>query len=440
MIKLLVMWILIVLPTFALEVPELVLSESLQEQKQGNEFLQIIWDTSSVVADIETQVYLKKLGQELSIYSENPSKHLDFFMLNDDSINAFSGPYGYIGVHTGMLLSSDSESELAGVLSHEISHVTQSHLTRFSEKTGKQTYIMLASMLAAVLANNSTIAVSGVAAIAQQSINFTRAHEWEADRIGTKMLLKSGFDPKGMANFFKKLKDNPGVNEFLRTHPLSINRISDSIQRSARERGDYRADSFEYLTIKAKLYYHQHKRIKLETNKVLNLYMYAYDALEKQKYRQAKNHISQLLKLNHDNPTYILAGRIYSKLAQIDKAQAYFSKVNDSETSIYYAAKAYAANNKITKGVGILRRYLKLNVGTYHSHKLLSSLYVSAGKLDRVHMHNAKALVLQGKLSESVTRYQRAKSVTQSRDLFDVLTVKIERLEQLIDLYQNLSN
>ncbi|QKQ23709.1 M48 family metalloprotease [Candidatus Ruthia endofausta] len=85
------------------------------------------------MADIETQVYLKKLGYELSAHSENPSEYLDFFMLNDDDINAFAGPYGYIG----MLLSSDSGSELVGVLSHEISHVTQNHLTRFSEKTGK---------------------------------------------------------------------------------------------------------------------------------------------------------------------------------------------------------------------------------------------------------------------------------------------------------------
>ncbi len=107
----------------------------------------------------------------MSAYSENLSKHLDSFMLNDDSINAFAGPYGYIGVHTGMLLSSDSE--FAGVLSHEISHVTQNHLTRFSEKTCKQIYIMLV----AILANNSTITVSGIVAIAQQSINFTRAHD-----------------------------------------------------------------------------------------------------------------------------------------------------------------------------------------------------------------------------------------------------------------------
>ena len=244
----------------ALEVPELQLTESLQEQKQGNEFLQIIWNTNRVVADVEAQVYLKLLGIELTKYSENPNKHFGFFMLDDNSINAFAGSYGYIGVHTGMLLSSDSEAELAGVLSHEISHVTQNHLVRFGEKTDKQTYIMVAGMLAAALVDNSNasqaIAASTVAGTAQQSINFTREHEWEADRIGTKMLKKSGFDPKGMAHFFEKLKDDVNAQEFLRSHPLSINRISDAMQRSSRLNGEYRDDSFEYTTIKARLYYH----------------------------------------------------------------------------------------------------------------------------------------------------------------------------------------
>ncbi|WP_148196282.1 hypothetical protein [Candidatus Ruthturnera calyptogenae] len=87
--------------------------------------------------------------------------------------------------------------------------------------------------------NNSTIAVSGVSETAQQGINFISAYEWEADRMGTKILLKYGFDPKGMAQFFLKIKDNPGANEFLCIHLLSINRISDSIQRFVRERSDY---------------------------------------------------------------------------------------------------------------------------------------------------------------------------------------------------------
>ena len=441
MIKFLLL-LLLSIQANALEVPELTLSESLQEQKQGNEFLQIIWDTDAVIADVEAQVYLKALGHELVNYSENPEKHFGFFLLNDNSINAFAGSYGYIGVHTGMLLSSESEAELAGVLSHEISHVTQNHLARFSDKTDKQTYIMVAGMLAAALVESSeasqAIATSTVAATAQQNINFTREHEWEADRIGTNMLIKSGFDPKGMAHFFEKLKDSVNAQEFLRSHPLSINRISDSIQRSSRIEGNYREDSFEYGTAKARLYYHQHKRIKLEKNPDLTLYMQAYDAFEGQNYSIAKNFIEQLLLVNTSAPSYILAGRIYAKLKNIKKSQQYFSQANNNESAIYYAAQAYLDNDQAKKGVSLLKYYLKRNEGTYLSHKLLSSLYVETGSLDRAHIHNAKALIRQGKLDLAITRYERAKATTRSQDLFDVVDVEIERLEKRLDLYKEL--
>jgi beta-barrel assembly-enhancing protease len=426
----------------ALEVPKLTLSESLQEQKQGNEFLQIIWNTGSVMADVEAQVYLKTLGHELIQYSENSNKHFDFFLLSDDSVNAFAGSYGYIGVHTGMLLSSESEAELAGVLSHEISHVTQNHLARFSDKTDKQTYIMVAGMLAAALVDNTNasqaIATSTVAATAQQNINFTREHEWEADRIGTNMLIKSGFDPKGMAHFFEKLKDSTNAQEFLQSHPLSVNRISDSMQRSSRVDGDYREDTFEYETLKARLYYYQHKRIKLEKDQDLTLYMQAYDALETQNYTSAKIAIEQLLVLNSHAPSVILAGRIYAKLGQIEESQQYFSQVVKSEPAVYYAAQAYLDNNQTSKGAHLLKRYLKRNKGTYLSHKLLSSLYVDMGHLDRAHIHNAKALIHQGRLELAISRYERAKATTSSQDLFDVINVEIERLERRIDLYKQL--
>ena len=245
---------------FALSLPEVNTAESLSEKKRGNEFLQIIWDTNSVISDVESQVYLKKIGSEMVSYSPNPDKHFDFFFLNDKSINAFAGPYGYIGIHTGMLLESDSEAELAGVLAHEISHVTQNHLNRFIKKSDRQTYLMVAGMLAAALIDNSdasqAIAASTVAGTAQQNINFTREHEWEADRVGTAILKKSGYNPKGLADFFAKLENSENAKEFLRTHPLSVNRMADTVQRVARESGDYRDDSFEYLTIKARLYYH----------------------------------------------------------------------------------------------------------------------------------------------------------------------------------------
>jgi len=432
---------------FALSIPELQLPESLSEKKRGNEFLQLIWNTDSVVADVEMTTYLRDLGHELGNYSENPDKHFGFLLLNDDSINAFAGPYGYIGVHTGMLLSSDSESELAGVLSHEISHVTQNHLKRFSEKTDKQTYLMVAGMLAAALVDNpdasQAIAASTVAGTAQQSINFTREHEWEADRIGTAMLSKSGFDPQGMAHFFEKLKDSSGAQEFLRSHPLSINRISDSMQRAARASGDYREDSFEYITTKAKLYYHKHGRIKLEQDKVITNYMQAYQAFEDQDYSTAKTYVDQLLKLNHDKPSNILAGRIASKLGDIETAQQYFDQNNlieDDEASLYYAAQAYLDNQQPRLGVATLKPFLRVNKGSYQSYQLLSSLFVELGNFDRSHIQSAKALIVQGKLDKAIGHYERAKAVTHSQDLFDVLSVRIDSLQQTLDLYKDLPN
>ena len=430
---------------FALSLPEKQMSESLSEKKHGNEFLQLVWDTGSIVSDVEMDNYLRTLGHELSEYSEDPGKHFGFLLLNDDSINAFAGPYGYIGIHTGMLLSSDSESELAGVLSHEISHVTQNHLKRFSEKTDKQTYLMVAGMLAAVLVDNSdvsqAIVASTVAGTAQNNINFTREHEWEADRIGTTMLSKSGFDPQGMAHFFEKLKDTSSAAEFLRSHPLSINRISDTMQRTARTLGDYRKDSFEYITTKAKLYFHKHGRIKLEQGKAITHYMQAYQAFEQQDYSTAKLYIDQLLNLNHEKPSYILAGRIASELGDIDQAQQYFDQNNlieEDESSVYYAAQAYLDNQQPRLGVTTLKPFLRVNKGSYQSYRLLSSLFVKLGAFDRSHIQSAKALIVRGDLDKAIGHYQRAKSVTNSQDLYDVLNVKIDNLQQTLDLYKDL--
>ncbi|MDC9714254.1 MAG: M48 family metalloprotease [Gammaproteobacteria bacterium] len=424
---------------FALSVPELPLSESLDEKKRGREFLQLIWGTNSVVSDIEATTYLKKLGHELATYSENPSKHFGFFILKDSSINAFAGPYGYIGVHTGMLLSSDSESELAGVLSHEISHVTQNHLERFSEKAGKQSYLMLAGVLAAVLVDSKeaseAILTSAVAGTLQKNINFTREHEWEADRIGTSMLKKSGFNPQGMANFFKKLQDSANAQEFLQSHPLSINRISDSLQRTAHNSGDYRQDSFEYTTIKAKLYYQQHQRIKLEKDKAIVYYMQAYQAFDKQDYQTAKQYSDKLLTINSDKSSYILAGRIASQLGDIEMAQQYFDKHDaGDEVNIYYMAKAYLDNQQPRLGVAILKPFLKMNQGSYESYKLLAYLYLKQGDFGRSHIQNAKALIAQGELKKAIGHYQRAKTLVRSQDLYDIINVKIGNLQQILDL------
>ncbi|CAC9647457.1 M48 family metallopeptidase [bacterium endosymbiont of Bathymodiolus sp. 5 South] len=441
--KILLSLLIVPLFAFALSVPELQLSESLDEKKRGGDFLQLIWDTDLVISDIEATTYLQKLGQELTTYSENPRKHFGFLFLKDDSINAFAGPYGYIGIHTGMLLSSDFESELAGVLCHEISHVTQNHLVRFSKKSGKQNYLLLAGMLAAALVDNNkaseAIFTSTLAGTLQQNINFTREHEWEADRIGTAMLKRSGFDPKGMANFFAKLKDSTNAQEFLQSHPLSINRIADSLQRSDRTLGSYRKDSFEYATIKAKLHYQKYNRIKTENGKAITYYMQAYQAFDEQNYKNAKRYIDRLLLIDKSKPSCILAGRIASKLGNVVLAQQYFNKNNSNEkdeASVYYAAKAYLDNQQLHLGISILKSFLRANQGNYESYKLLALLYLKQGDFGRSHIQSAKALIVQGKLDQAIGRYERAKTLVDSQDLYDIVNAKINTLKQIINLYK----
>jgi len=255
------------------------------------------------------------------------------------------------------------------------------------------------------------------------------------------MLFKSGFDPQGMAHFFEKLKDTSSAEEFLRTHPLSINRISDSMQRAARASGDFRKDSFEYTTTKAKLYYHKHGRIKLEQDKAITHYMQAYQAFEQQDYSTAKTEVEHLLSLNHNKPSYILAGRIASKLGEIDQAQQYFDQNNlieDDESSVYYAAQAYLDNQQPRLGVATLKPFLRVNKGSYQSYQLLSSLFVKLGAFDRSHIQSAKAFIVQGKLDKAIGHYERAKAVTHSQDLFDVLSARIDNLQQTLDLYKDL--
>jgi len=312
------------------------------------------------------------------------------------------------------------------------------------EKIKDKTIVLFGSMIPYSVDNSDAsqaIAASTVAGTAQQNINFTREHEWEADRIGTTMLSKSGFNPKGMAHFFEKLKDTPDAEEFLLSHPLSTNRIADSMQRAARISGDFREDSFEYITIKAKLYYHKYGRIKLEQDKEITLYMQAYQAFDQQEYLIAKTYVDKLLKLKQDKSSYILAGRIASKLGKINQAQQYFEQnilIEDDEPSIYYAAQAYLDNQQPRLGIATLKPFLRVNEGSYQSYRLLSSLFVKLGSFDRSHIQSAKALIVQGKLDKAIGHYERAKAVTHSQDLHDVIAVRIDNLQQTLDLYKDL--
>ncbi|MGJ8662656.1 MAG: M48 family metalloprotease, partial [Marinicella sp.] len=215
------------------------------EQRYRKDIKQQMYQYNFVMTDPIVASYIYHLGYKLASFSNKPQQPFDFFMVPANVINASAYPGGLIVVYSGLFLETENESELAGVLSHEIAHVNQRHISRMLAKQQKSTVPILLGMLAAVAAaqtSNSGDApvaiVASMSAIQQQlAINFTRYHEYEADRVGINTLYDAGLDPEGMATFFAKLMQKNRVDpryqlpEYLRTHPLSVNRVTEARNR-----------------------------------------------------------------------------------------------------------------------------------------------------------------------------------------------------------------
>ncbi|MEZ5606607.1 MAG: M48 family metalloprotease [Burkholderiaceae bacterium] len=164
------------------------------------------------------------------------------FLGRDRSINAFALPGGYFGLHLGLVGVVRSRDELASVLGHEMSHVTQRHIARLLGQQGRQLPLLIAAMVAGAIAASknpqagAALAVGGQAAIAQQQLNFSRDMEREADRVGYSVMNQAGFAPQGFVSMFEKLQaasrvDDNGDWPYLRSHPLTTQRIADMQQR-----------------------------------------------------------------------------------------------------------------------------------------------------------------------------------------------------------------
>ena len=231
-----------------------------QESDLGRMIMRDIRRSGAVVEDPLITEYVNEIGNRIVAQTNDGDHSFTFFAVKDPRINAFALPGGYIGVHTGLLEATRSEDELAGVIAHEVAHVTQRHIARAIHANSRQSILSTAMMLGAIIvaaAGGSADVVQGAMAVAQgtaiqQQINFTRTNEFEADRVGISALADAGFDPYGMASFFEVMSRQTTTSpemrapEFLRTHPVSTDRIAEARNR-AREYPNIRSvDSVSY--------------------------------------------------------------------------------------------------------------------------------------------------------------------------------------------------
>jgi len=236
----------------------------LQERRIGESIMREIRADRSFYGEPEATDYISGLGRRLAAGAHESRQDFEFFLLRDPAINAFALPGGFIGVNTGLILTAQAESELAGVMAHEISHVTQRHIARMLAQQSQSQLASIAAIAGALLlsrvssqAGEAAFAL-GTAGAIQGQLNFTRDNEREADRVGLQVLDQAGFDPRGMAAFFERMQRASPIHEssafsYLRTHPLTFERIADMQNRTQGMGYRQVPDSLEFQLIRAKL-------------------------------------------------------------------------------------------------------------------------------------------------------------------------------------------
>lgn len=213
-----------------------------QELQIGDFYVRQLRASAPLINDPLLNQYINELGQRLVAHANSVRTPFHFFLIQNDELNAFAFFGGNVVLHSSLFRYTDNESQLASVMAHEISHVTQRHLARAMEEQKRNAPLTwvgaLGSILLAIASPQAGMAaLTGTLAGTQQGmISFTQANEQEADRIGIQVLQRAGFDPQAMPSFLQKLADQSRFSskppEILLTHPLPDSRLADARNRA----------------------------------------------------------------------------------------------------------------------------------------------------------------------------------------------------------------
>ncbi|WP_313799673.1 beta-barrel assembly-enhancing protease [Denitromonas iodatirespirans] len=404
------------------------------ERRIGEQVIrEIRWREPSYLDDPQIESYLSGLGNRLVTASKSGGS-FQFFALRDPTLNAFAMPGGYIGVHTGLILSARSESELASVLAHEIAHVEQRHIARLVGKQSQSSLIMLASLLVAVLAARSSDQVAqaavagGTAAGIQNQLGYTREFEREADRIGLQTLDAAGFDTRDMANFFERLQRETRLYEnnapaYLRTHPLTTERIADMSNRVEGARYRQVASSDEFTLVQARLdtlegaapdVFRRERHAWENTRQPTagQRYAYVHAALRARELERAEA-AWQGFAADERNAMVVALGaelamarRDYAgAIARLDPAIVRFPQARYLD---YLRADARMAAGKHEAAIAELRELTTTYPDDFRSWTRLAKAYQAVGNVSQSHRAQAEVYALQGAWSSAIGQLEIA--------------------------------
>ncbi len=433
----------ICLPCVAIELPDMgisansVLSQA-EEQKLGKTFIRQLRRQMEIIDDAQINNYINALGHRLASYSNNPAQPFRFFVIKEPSINAFAVPGGFIGVHSGLILTTRSESELASVLAHEIAHVTQRHIARSIEASQRLSAPALAALIiAGIIAGAAGAPQVGEAALVammasqvQMQINFTRTHEKEADRVGMQILANAGFEPRDMPNFFDRLQASTryyegGVPDFLRTHPVTTDRIAEAHDRAEKYPHRFITDSPLYHLMRAQLVVlttNNKPKLLKKLKKMFNAghyrderairYAIANISLATRQTDNVQTQIDWLFKNDSDRIIYRLLKAHLAWLKNNDaKAMQIYEQAlqiypGDQILSLDYAEKLLQ-NDLGEKAQAVLLKIPSTSNPNYY--RLLARAYQLTGTLAKAHLALAENHYLMGETRQAVEQLKLAR-------------------------------
>lgn len=374
------------------------------ERKVGKEFYDKLIENKLIFKNKSLNDYITKIGNLILEQTQKAPFDFRFSIVDSDAINAFATPGGYIYINKGLILASENEAELAGVIAHEIGHANARHVASIIEKSQKLSIATLAAIIAGAFLGGggeatAAIAAFSVAGASSLTLKYTRAHEEEADRLGLSYLASAGYYPAGMIDFLKIMKQHEFLSKtmpsYLQTHPGTDNRIyyMDSLiltqypQKGKRNIIGNLSRMQSLIPLDQsdlnKKYNELTESLKKTPDNVDLLYSLAMIEDQLGQTSASLNHYQKALSLSpRDEDILKNIGLIYIKTGKADLAQDYLvraSNLNPDNDEITLAlGKAYFASGKYQNALDC---YLKLKDRILDNEDINYSLAMTYGKL-----------------------------------------------------------